>query len=229
MPLPRVQSVGNVRDPFLYTIGWDTDVRRSDVLAYQRGHPSTFDNRIQLRPGVGAYLIQFNAFLRPLIHRHWAGMVARLNRMEEARLERFLFGSSRNPLNAVRPGLLDLQHGDCFYCRAPLRRRSEVDHFVPWSRYPEDGLANLVFAHDRCNQAKRDFLPATDHVMRWSERLANDHLVALQDQLQWHGAVEEMRGVARGIYLRLPADAVLWVAGRDFDRPDHGRLRTALT
>src|SRR5690606_4671248 len=33
------------------------------------------------------YMIQFNGLLRPLIHRQWAGMVARLNRMEEARLE----------------------------------------------------------------------------------------------------------------------------------------------
>lgn len=229
MPLPRVQILGNVRDDFLYTIAWDANVLRSDVQAYQRGEPSAFDNRIQFRPGVGAYLIQFNSFLRPLIHRQWAGMVARLNQMEEARLERFLFGSTRNRLDAVRPGLLELQRGDCFYCRTRLRGRSEVDHFVPWSRYPEDGLANLVVAHDRCNQAKRDFLPATEHVVRWADRLANGELFVLQDQLQWQAAAGEMRGVARGIYLRLPSDAVLWVAGREFDRPDSGRLREVLT
>lgn len=229
MPLPRVQMFGNVRDPFLYSIAWDTDVRLADVRAYQRGDPSPFDNRIQLRPGVGAYLIQFNGLLRPLIHRQWAAMVARLNRLEDARLERFLFGSTRNSLDTVRPGLLELQRGDCFYCGAALRQRSEVDHFVPWSRYPEDGLANLVLAHDRCNQAKRDFLPATQHVVRWAERLETGDLLVLQDQLQWHAAVEDMRGVARGIYLRLPHDAVLWVAGRDFDRPSVPELRAALT
>ena len=229
MPLPRVQVIGNVRDEFLYTIGWDPAVRRSEVRAYQQGRASTFDNRIQLRPGAGGYLIQFNSFLRPLIHRQWAAMVARLNRLEEARLERFLFGSTRNRLDAVRPGLLELQRGNCFYCRARLRGRSDVDHFVPWSRYPEDGLANLVLAHDRCNQAKRDFLPATEHVVRWADRLADGGLVVLQDQLRWQAAVEEMRGIARGIYLRLPADAVLWVAGREFDRPDPGKLRAVLT
>src|SRR5690606_30022220 len=126
------------------------------------------------------YMIQFNGLLRPLIHRQWAGMVARLNRMEEARLERFLFGTTRNALDAVRSGLHELQEGACFYCRSRLSGPTEVDHFVPWSRYPEDGLANLVLAHDRCNQAKRDFLPATQHVVRWAERLASHDLAAMQ-------------------------------------------------
>jgi hypothetical protein len=31
-------------------------------------------------------------------------MVAQLNRLEEARLERFLFGAERVPTQAVRPG-----------------------------------------------------------------------------------------------------------------------------
>jgi 5-methylcytosine-specific restriction endonuclease McrA len=229
MPLPRVQTVGNVRDNFLYEISWDTSVKQADVRAYQRGDPSTFDNRIQLRPGVGEYLTQFNGMLRPLIHRQWAGMVARLNHMEESRLERFLFGSARNPLDAVRPGLRVLQEDSCFYCGLRLRGPTQIDHFIPWSRYPEDGLANLVLAHDRCNQAKRDFLPATQHVVRWAERMSTNVLAAMQNELQWYAATDEMRGVARGIYLRLPTDAVLWVSGRDFDRPDLTQLHSALS
>jgi 5-methylcytosine-specific restriction endonuclease McrA len=228
MPLPRVQVVGNVHDPFLYDIGWGTDVRLADVRAYQRGRPSGFDNRILLRPGVGAYLVHLNGLLRPLIHRQWARMVARLNRLEEARLERFLFGTSRNPLDAVRPALRDLQSGACFYCQGTLRGAIEVDHFIPWSRYPEDGLANLVLAHDRCNQAKRDFLAATVHVVRWAERLAADDLAALALALQRDAATAEIRGVARGIYLRLPADAVLWVERREFTRPDPAELQRVL-
>lgn len=228
MPLPRVQTIGNMRDAFLYEIAWDTNVRRADVQAYQRGRPSDFDNRIQLRKGVGAYLIQFNALLRPLIHRQWAAMVARLNGMEEARLERFLFGTARNPLNAVGPSLREMQAGSCFYCRRPLREPFEVDHFIPWSRYPEDGLANLVLAHHHCNNAKRDFVPATQHVVRWAERLAGGDLISLQGELRWDAAIDQMRGVARGVYLRLPEDALLWVSARDFARPHLPELQRVL-
>jgi hypothetical protein len=229
MPLPRLQVIGSFHDPFLYEIGWDTTVQRAPVRAYQQGRPGTFDNRIQLRPGIGAYLIQFGALLRPLIHRKWAGMVARLNNLQEARLERFLFGATRTSLEEVRNPLIELQRGCCFYCANHLRGRSEIDHFIPWSRYPEDGLANLVVAHERCNRDKRDFLPATLHVERWTERLASGDLSTIEGNLGWDSAVEEIRAVARGIYLRLPEDAVLWVFGTDFAPPDPGRLRSVLS
>jgi hypothetical protein len=228
MPLPRLQVIGTLSDPFLYHIGWDTTVKRAPVRAYQTGRPGTFDNRIQLRPGIGAYLIQFGALLRPLIQRKWAGLVARLNNLEEARLERFLFGATRSSLEQVREPLIELQRGCCFYCSSRVRGRSEVDHFIPWSRYPGDGLANLVLAHEQCNRSKRDFLPATLHVERWSERLDASDLIALQGVLRWDAAVDEIRAVARGIYFRLPEDAVLWVAGADFAPPDLHRLQSVL-
>jgi hypothetical protein len=103
MPLPRLQIVGGQEDPFLYTIAWDQSIQRSEVRGYEKGEAS-FDNRILLRPNVGEYLVQLNGLLRPLIHRGWAAMVAQLNRLEEARLERFLFGAERVPTQAVRPG-----------------------------------------------------------------------------------------------------------------------------
>jgi 5-methylcytosine-specific restriction endonuclease McrA len=228
MPLPRLQRIGSLHDPFLYDIAWDHTVLRAPVRAYQKGRPGTFDNRIQLRPGIGAYLIQFGALLRPLIHRKWAGMVARLNNLEEARLERFLFGGTRTSLEEVRQPLMEHQRGCCFYCSNRIRGRSEIDHFIPWSRYPEDGLANLVVAHEQCNRSKRDFLPATPHVERWSERLEAGDLVAIGRDLHWDAAIDEIRAVARGIYLRLPTDAVLWVSGADFAPPDLPRLRGVL-
>lgn len=220
MPLPRVQMVGNVHDEFIYSIGWTTDIRRREVQAYQRGTPSDFDSRILLKPGVGAYLIQLNGLLRPLIHRRWTGMVARLNRMEESQLETFLFGPVRSPLSAIGRALIDLQKGECFYCRGRLSDAVDIDHFLPWSRYPEDGLANLVAAHSRCNHAKRDFLAATPHVVSWAERLDRPELIEIELSVKWEARVEDVRGVARGIYLRLPEDAILWLAGREFETPD---------
>jgi hypothetical protein len=45
---------------------------------------------------------------------------------------------------------------------------------------------------------------------------------------RWDAAVDEVRGVARGIYLRLPGDALLWSAGQEFGRPDLEELQRAL-
>jgi hypothetical protein len=45
------------------------------------------------------------------------------------------------------PGLLgDLQDGRCFYCSKPLHKKLEVDHFVPWSRYPSRAGARRLVA-----------------------------------------------------------------------------------
>jgi hypothetical protein len=112
-------------------IAWDTTIRRSTVAAYQRGQSNAFDNRIQLLPEVGEYLVQLNALLRPFLHRQWARMVARLNDLAEARLEAFLFGAERIPTGVLRPGLLELQRGECFYCSRRMRTDVDVDHFIP--------------------------------------------------------------------------------------------------
>ena len=54
---------------------------------------------------------------------------------EAADLNEFLFGSERNNLALVRPVLMDLQRGRCFYCRAAIiGPTAHVDHFIAWSR-----------------------------------------------------------------------------------------------
>ncbi|MFH1807672.1 MAG: hypothetical protein ABIJ09_02925, partial [Pseudomonadota bacterium] len=55
MPLPRVQVVGAQQRQVLYRIGWGLEIERSKRLVsdYQRGRPSSFDNRILLLEGVG--------------------------------------------------------------------------------------------------------------------------------------------------------------------------------
>ena len=81
-----------------------------------------------------------------------------------------LFGRERNALEAYRPILLDIQQGQCFYCRGDLHRQMEVDHFVPWSRYPTDLGHNFVLSHPSCNNAKSDHLAAEKHLEAWLER-----------------------------------------------------------
>ena len=95
-------------------------------------------------------LDRLNGILRPILRREWASMVAAMSGLPESRLEEFLFGAARIPLDEVRGPLREMQAGRCFYCDDALRGATEVDHFIPWARYPDNGLDNLVVAHDRC-------------------------------------------------------------------------------
>lgn len=233
MPLPRLQVVGRETERLLYEIGWGLEIERERrrVVEYQKNPASgTFDNHIRLYPKVGDYLVMLNGLLRPLIHRGWSAMVARLNRLDESRLESFLFGVDRSQLTAVRPGLLDLQRGRCFYCGGGLGRAAEVDHFIPWSRYPDNGIENLVIADGRCNGAKRDFLAAGEHLRRWRERnrdMSRD-LLGIAVDVKWETHPDETLGVARGVYLRLPPGARLWLRGPEFSPADPDSLRNTL-
>lgn len=153
MPLPRLQVFGGEEDRFLYDIDWDTDVRQGAIA------DGTVDTTIRLRPGVGERLVRLSGLLRPLIQRQWADRVARFNRshVTELELEDFLFGVARTPPARLVSGLREIQDNRCLYCDGRLGR-VEVEHFIPWARYPDDGVHNLVAADPGCNQAKRDFL-----------------------------------------------------------------------
>ena len=54
----------------------------------------------------------------------------------------------------------------------------EVDHFIPWSRYPCDSPFYLVLARKRENQRLRDALKPAAMRQRW-ERRNDTHLSAL--------------------------------------------------
>ncbi|HEX6212115.1 MAG TPA: HNH endonuclease domain-containing protein [Methylomirabilota bacterium] len=235
MPLPRLQMMGQSHDAFIYEIHWDTRVQRRDVERRPAEDGGGFDNRVLLKPGVGDYLLQLNGLLRPLIQRRWAAMVAQLNRLEDARLETFLFGADRVHTARIRAGLWEIQGCRCFYCDERLREPTggQVDHFVPWSRYPDDSLDNLVLADVACNGFKSSSLAAADHVVRWARRFVTgsaEHrqLDELAQQTAWEREPDRSVGVARGIYLRLPADARLWLRHREFVDPDAARLAAAL-
>ena len=93
-------------------------------------------------------------------------------------VEQFLFGTERRSLLGIRAGLADIQKGRCFYCGSPLRG-GEVDHFIPWSRYPRDLAHNFVLADAKCNSLKSDLLAAPRHTRNWIERNAlHEKLVA---------------------------------------------------
>ena len=236
MPLPRLQMMGKSLDPFIYEIHWDVNIQRRDVERPPGGAGGGFDNRILLRPQVGDYLLQLNGLLRPLIQRRWAAMVAQFNRLEDSRLEAFLFGADRIQTAQIRAGLWEIQGFRCFYCDARLGdpTRGQVDHFVPWSRYSDNSLDNLVVTDVACNRFKSSSLAAADHVARWAHRFAagsseDRRLADLARQTAWERQPDRSAGVARGIYLRLPLDARLWLRRQEFVAPDAAKLAAALT
>jgi len=69
---------------------------------------------------------------------------------------------------------MELQRDKCFYCGEPVSRDGgQVDHFIPWAKYPIDLGHNFVLADSRSNGKKRDRMPHVDHLARWSQRNGN--------------------------------------------------------
>lgn len=223
MPLPRLQRVGRSVDAFIYEIAWGEQIRRREFEG------AVFDNRLLLRPGAGEHLVALSGVIRPLIHRHWIAQVTMINDLPERRLEQFLFGRERVRLSPVCEPLLELQRGRCFYCERLIVADAEVDHFIPWSRHPEDGLDNLVVAHGRCNGNKSDHLADATHVERWVTRVTRDReaLAQVAEETQWERAAVRTVNVLRSIYRGLPESVALWHARDEFVPIDHPRLAEA--
>ena len=121
--------------------------------------------------------------------------------------------------------MLLLRQGD------DLARRSGP--FIPWARYPDNGIDNLVLADGSCNRYKSDFLAATEHVLRWAERNRQDSTNAeALKQIAHHAGLEthpeEILGATRAIYIRLPEQARLWKIRKEFVDPDRPSLIQAL-
>ncbi len=216
MPLPRLQRLGDTSDPFIFVIPWDESIRRARVRAYQQGRADAdFDNRIMIQGAAGDYLVQFGPLLRPLVRRGFADRIVRYNSkvLSDPGVEAFLFDTQRKATRPLRQALRELQAGGCFYCQRPLDTSgSEVDHFIPWCRYPDDTLGNLVLAHDACNNAKRHYIASTRHLGRWCERheAKQSALEAIAGDTAWPFEPVRTLSVARSIYLHLPTTARLW-------------------
>jgi 5-methylcytosine-specific restriction endonuclease McrA len=226
MPLPRLQVLGDGSEPFIYQISWDEKIRRS---TFNDG--DSFDNLIRLIGDAGDHLVRIAGLLRPFVQREWTSMVARFNKLPHVRLEEFLFETDRSSLAPVREPLRELAGSRCFYCGERFRTRFEVDHFIPWARYPDNGLENLVVSDPDCNRHKLDHLASGDHVERWLDRLDEQqaHLEAIAEQAQWSRWPARSLGVARSIYLRLPSGIRLWQSGKQFVPVDRTRLAQAFT
>ena len=226
MPLPRLQQIGDRQDRFVYQIYWESDVTAGAV----RG--GDFDNRIVFVGKAGSHLLRLAGLLRPLIQRQWSSMVARLNRdaSEEAHLDEFLFGATRISLEPVRADLRDLQGNCCFYCGKAMRTGADVDHFIPWSRHPENAIENLVACHSACNGWKSSFLASHEHVESWVLRLREKGSVLSEAARlhTWDSGPQRTLSIARSIYFQLPGEAMLWQERKHFISADLATLRNTL-
>ncbi len=164
MPIPRLQVPF---EPFLYEFDWPW----ANDGVWRTGTYDQSSMAIKLYPGAAQSLISLGPLLRPFIMRWWSEKAAALNpSVEEAtsmlNFEQFMFGRDRIALDRIAEGLLDLQAGRCFYCETSIRKKREIDHFVPWSQSGDDGLFNLVASCHKCNNSKRSILSRSSIVMR---------------------------------------------------------------
>ena len=211
-PIPLLQIVGSQLRPFLYEAEWGEGTTAASLRARHL-------DRIRLLPGVADRLVVLGPLLRPLIELTWTRDVARWSgvSIEEETLRDHLFGVRR--VSFPRPfvaALRELQAGSCFYCGTQLKNRVEVDHFIAWSRWPNDSIENLVVA-DACNGAKSDHVAAEGHLQRWLQRDAmRADLAEIAAQHRWDSNPERTDALVRTTYGYLAAGTPLWVHGKHF-------------
>jgi len=231
MPLPKLQRIAGHYSPFIYQINWSDDVKKAH--AFQRGglYAQGFDNRLHLQPNVGRYFATLNSLLRPLIYRQWAAMVARINKLDDARLEAHLFGFDRISTTRTRGFLQDMQENKCFFCQSELNGGTDVDHFIPWARYPNNCLENLVLAHRKCNAAKKHHLASQRHLENWLLRFQNADLrgnfIDAAREMSWECRHDNSLSIGRSIYLNTPTQTPLWESGKNFSFADKYHLARA--
>lgn len=211
MPLPRLQRIGTDSLNFIYEIDWTDGIRRSD---YRKG---VVDPWVRLRPGVANQLVRLAGIIRPLIQRMWMERVARYNDgvLGQPRLDEFLFGAERLATTRLYAALLELQDGRCFYSGQRLAAKGEIDHFLPWARYGNDTIENLVLASHQSNSGKSARLAAPDHLRDWFLRLEQQGaaLAHVARDVRWASAPAATAAAARSIYLNMPDGIPLWRFG----------------
>ena len=156
MPVRYLQNVGGTQVTFLYD------------------YP-TPSGKLILKDGVAFLLRTFHPLIQQLARAGWVRHVRENSRNaaiigQADELESFMFGTARTALAAAGIVLAKLQSRKCFYCGNSITTTGDVDHFIPWARYPRDLAHNFVLAHAECNRRKSAMLAAERHLHRWQER-----------------------------------------------------------
>jgi len=212
---------------------WRLQRLRNEVLDFLYSESPVADH-IRLKHGVAANLRRFHAIIVRLAQSEWMHFIQALPGNSQllgptSDLGQFLFGADRSALVRMATPLADVQKGQCLYCRRRVDR-GEIDHFVPWSRYPRDLAHNLVLAHKECNRQKSDLLAAEVHLDRWMAR-NQAHGPAISEAARTAAIVVDIAGTvsvagwayAHGASLR----AATWLQGDEVE-PLSGRWQSLL-
>jgi len=203
MPLWKLQTAGGQKLEFLYG-----PVRGEGTV-------------IELKEGVCYCFRLFYGLVHELVRGAWLRFVRNIkgNRPllgNASDLSDFMFGSGRVSLEVYRPILIEYQRGLCFYCQRSLRDRSEVDHFIPWSRYPVDFGHNFVLAHGSCNAQKADRLASVEHLEKWCYRnqaYGDELAAAFCERNIVHDLTASWRITAWAYKQAQSADSLVWRQG----------------
>ncbi len=156
MPLWKLQVIG--REPV--------------CVLYKQTKAGNQGRDIEFIPGVLFTLRHHYDLIRNLVQGAWLRHVRRMNlsALGEADLDEFLFGSERSVCPGLREILRETQKDICLYCHRRIGDRGDIDHFIPWSKYPIEYGHNFVLAHATCNRSKSDLLAAPFHLENWCMR-----------------------------------------------------------
>lgn len=179
---------------------WRLQILGGQEVCHLYPHRKGADH-ICLNPGILYCLHRFYDLVVSLSRQHWLQLICDIKGNQgligpSVGLEDFLFGSRRQGLGRVGKVLRALQGGTCFYCRKAIQGAGEVDHFIPWRRYPLDLGHNFVLAHANCNRSKRDFLAAPEHRDAWYEQNIVMYGTLLTDELGLLVGVDADRSTA---------------------------------
>jgi hypothetical protein len=212
---------------------WRLQRLRNEVLDFLYDESPVTGN-IRLKGGVAANLRRFHAIIVRLAQSEWMHFIQALPGNSQllgptSDLSQFLFGADRSALLRMATPLADVQKGQCLYCQRRVDN-GEIDHFVPWSRYPRDLAHNLVLAHKECNHHKSDLLAAEAHLDRWLVR-NQAHGSAISEAARTANIIVDLSGsvsVAGWAYAHgASLHAVAWLRGDEVE-PLSGRWQSLL-
>lgn len=197
--LYRLQTIGTTAESTSHRFLYEHPPTAAECAALKH---------LTLKPGVAACLRRLRGVIVALVQARWARWIRENNEKLAAdrELEEFLFGASRTNVAVYAERFYELQSGRCFYSGDKLAKPNagEVDHFIPWSRYPFDSPFNLVLASRKVNNEMRDQLKSIESRDLWLQRNIDVYSVLIAPRPEGFGAREDdaetVKSISRWLY-----------------------------
>lgn len=167
----------------------------------------------RFNPSVYQFMKKYQRILINLTNYH---LVKYLEKVNEATstislLSKIEIISKRSSLESFYKVLTQFEQNRCFYCNQDLstsRRKTHVDHFIPWSFVQTDNLWNLVLACSDCNTKKSDKITPRPYLDSMLER--NESLISVVGETRDFYTYEDKKLVDLYDYSIMNGYTVLW-------------------